>query len=147
MLPEVQKRARDLNIDRHFLFPGFVQGDELEELFSVADLYVMPSVSEPFGIAALEAISFNTPTILSKQSGVSEVIQHALKVDFWDTDRMADLIINALAHPELRQELIENARLELSKLHWGAAADSMLAVYREVLSVQAREALSGASCY
>jgi glycogen(starch) synthase len=147
MLPEVQEQAKALSIDQHFLFPGFVQGDELEELFSVADLYVMPSVSEPFGIAALEAISFNTPTILSKQSGVSEVIQHALKVDFWDTDRMADLIINSLAHPELRQELIENARLELSKLHWGAAADSMLAVYREVLSAQAREALSGASCY
>jgi glycosyltransferase involved in cell wall biosynthesis len=80
---------------------------------------------------------------LSKQSGVSEVIQHALKVDFWDTDRMADLIINALAHPELRQELIENARLELSRLHWGAAADSMIAVYREVLLAQTPKTQTG----
>jgi len=133
MLPAVQERVHELKLDQHFLFPGFVQGDELEELFSVADLYVMPSVSEPFGIAALEAISFNTPTILSKQSGVAEVIQHALKVDFWDIDRMADLIINSLTHSELRLELVENARQELSRLHWGVAAEKIISIYDELL--------------
>jgi glycosyltransferase involved in cell wall biosynthesis len=133
MLPELQSRVRELNLDQHFLFPGFVQGEELEELFSVADLYVMPSVSEPFGIAALEAISFNTPTILSKQSGVAEVIEHALKVDFWDIDRMADLIINALNYSELRVELVENAKNEVARLHWGVAAERVTEIYGQVI--------------
>ncbi len=132
LLPTVREKVSQLQLNDYFLFPGFVQGEELEELFSVADLYVMPSVSEPFGITALEAISFETPVILSKQSGVAEVIEHALKVDFWDTDRMADLIINALTHPELRQELIEKAKQEVSRLHWGAAASKTIDVYDDL---------------
>ena len=94
MLNRMVDRVHQLGISKHFYFPGFLRGEELEEMFSVADLYVMPSVSEPFGITALEAISYDTPVIISKQSGVSEVLGHALKVDFWDVDRMADLIIN-----------------------------------------------------
>lgn len=132
LLPAVRAKVAQLQLNDYFLFPGFVQGEELEELFSVADLYVMPSVSEPFGITALEAISFETPVLLSKQSGVAEVIQHALKVDFWDTERMADLIINALTHQALRQELVEKAREEVAQLHWGAAASKTIDVYDEV---------------
>lgn len=132
LLPAVREKVAQLQLNDYFLFPGFVQGEELEELFSVADLYVMPSVSEPFGITALEAISFETPVLLSKQSGVAEVIQHALKVDFWDTERMADLIINALTHEALRQELVEKARGEVAQLHWGAAASKTIDVYDEV---------------
>ena len=132
MLPAVKERVRQLKLSDNFMFPGFTQGDELEELFSVADLYVMPSVSEPFGITALEAISFDTPVIISKQSGVSEVIEHALKVDFWDVDRMADLIINALQHPELRHDLVAMAREELKRLHWDAAALKTIEVYQDV---------------
>jgi glycosyltransferase involved in cell wall biosynthesis len=92
----------------------------------------MPSVSEPFGITALEAISFDTPVIISKQSGVAEVIEHALKVDFWDVDRMADLIINALAHPELRHDLARMAREEIKQLHWDAAALKTIEIYQDV---------------
>jgi glycosyltransferase involved in cell wall biosynthesis len=132
LLPAIRERVAQLELKDYFLFPGFVQGEELEELFSVADLYVMPSVSEPFGITALEAISYETPVLLSKQSGVSEVIEHALKVDFWDIDRMADLIINALTHEELRHELIEKAKQEVAALHWGAAASKTMDVYAEV---------------
>lgn len=132
LLPAVREKVAQLKLNDFFLFPGFVQGEELEELFSIADLYVMPSVSEPFGITALEAISFETPVLLSKQSGVSEVVQHALKVDFWDTERMADLIINALMHQELRQELVEKAREEVANLHWGAAALKIIEVYEGV---------------
>jgi glycosyltransferase involved in cell wall biosynthesis len=132
LLPAVREKVAQLHLNDSFLFPGFVQGEELEELFSIADLYVMPSVSEPFGITALEAISYDTPVLLSKQSGVSEVVQHALKVDFWDTDRMADLIINALTHQELRQELVEKAREEVAHLHWGAAALKIIDVYQEI---------------
>lgn len=132
MLPAVMEQVRALRLTENFMFPGFVKGEELEELFSVADLYVMPSVSEPFGITALEAISFDTPVIISKQSGVAEVIQNALKVDFWDTDRMADLIVNSLLHPELREDLARKAREELKDLHWDAAALKTIDTYREV---------------
>lgn len=132
MLPAVIERVKQLDLTSSFMFPGFMQGDELEEIFSVADLYVMPSVSEPFGITALEAISFDTPVIISKQSGVAEVIEHALKVDFWDIDRMADLIINALVHPELRYDLARMAREELKRLHWDAAALKTLEVYEDL---------------
>jgi glycosyltransferase involved in cell wall biosynthesis len=110
-----------------------VRGEELEEMFSVADLYVMPSVSEPFGITALEAVSFETPVIVSKQSGVSEVLSHALKADFWDLDRMSDLIINALLHEELRRDMIAMAREEIKRLHWDAAAVKTIEVYQELI--------------
>jgi glycogen(starch) synthase len=133
MLQTVIERVKNLSLQNYFLFPGFVQGDELEELFSVADLYVMPSVSEPFGLTALEAISFETPVLLSKQSGAAEVLRNVLKSDFWDTERMADLIINALLHRELRDELVANAKEELSQLHWDAAAAKTIAVYQELL--------------
>lgn len=132
MLAEIIERVEELHLQNHFLFPGFIQGEELEEMFSIADLYVMPSVSEPFGIAALEAISFDTPVIISKQSGVAEVLDHALKADFWDVERMADMIINALLHEELRHELVCKAREDVKKLHWDAAAQKTIAVYQDV---------------
>lgn len=134
MLPEVIERVKQLKLESHFLFPGFIQGEELEEIFSVADLYVMPSVSEPFGLTALEAISFNVPVIISKQSGVAEVIDHAFKVDFWDVDRTADMIINALLHEELRNEMVNRAREEVKKLHWDAAALKTIEVYQDIAS-------------
>ena len=133
MLPRVVDRVKQLGIEKHFKFPGFLKGDEVEEMFSSADLYVMPSVSEPFGISALEAIKFETPVIISRQSGVSEVLRHALKVDFWDVDRMADLMINALLHPELRADLVNMAREEIKRLHWDAAAKSTIEVYRKLI--------------
>lgn len=132
MLPRMVQRVRELGIERYFHFPGFVRGQEVEQMYSLADVYVMPSVSEPFGIAALEAISYDTPVIISRQSGVAEVLSHALKVDFWDIDRMADLIINALLHEEMRADMVSMAREELRRLHWDAAAAKTLEVYRAV---------------
>lgn len=133
MLNRMVDRVHQLGISRNFYFPGFLRGEELEEMFSVADLYVMPSVSEPFGITALEAISYDTPVIISRQSGVSEVLGHALKVDFWDVERMADLIINGLLHEELRADMLAMAREELKRLRWDASALKTLEVYRRVL--------------
>lgn len=133
MLPRLIQRAEELGMQEHFLFPGFLKGEEVEEMFSAAHLYVMPSVSEPFGITALEAINFDTPVIISKQSGVSEVIGHALRSDFWDLDRMADLIINALLHEELRQDMLVMAKEELRRLHWDAAAIKTIDVYDELV--------------
>ena len=133
MLPQIRSRIRELGIEKNFYFPGFLRGQEVEQMFSLADVYVMPSVSEPFGISALEAISFNTPVIISRQSGVSEVLGHALKADFWDIDKLADLIINALLHDELRSDMIAMAREEVKRLHWDAAALKTLEVYRSVI--------------
>lgn len=133
MLPRLKSRVYELGIERHFSFPGFLKGEEVERAFSTADLYVMPSVSEPFGIAALEAISFDTPALISRQTGVSEVLGHTLKFDFWDIDRLADLIINALQYDELRQDMIQMARRELKRLRWDAAAEKTLAVYEMII--------------
>lgn len=116
------------------VFTGFLRGDDVERVFKMADVYVMPSVSEPFGIAPLEAISNDVPVIMSKQSGVSEVIEHALKVDFWDTDEMANKIIAVLRHPPLGATLREHADLEVRRLTWEGAADKCLEVYRSVAS-------------
>jgi glycosyltransferase involved in cell wall biosynthesis len=133
MLQRMIDRVYQLGIQDYFRFPGFLRGQEVEQIYSLADVYVMPSVSEPFGIAALEAISFDTPVIISRQSGVSEVLGHALKVDFWDVDRLADLIINALLHEELRADMVAMAREELKRLRWDAAAAKTTEVYKQVL--------------
>lgn len=132
MLEGIINRVKELRLTDHFLFPGFLKGEEVEEMFSVADLYVMPSVSEPFGLSALEAINFNTPVIISRQSGVAEVLDNALKADFWDIDRMADLIINGLLHDELREDMVAMAKEEVRKLHWDAAATKTIEVYQAV---------------
>lgn len=129
MLPQIKRRVEELGIADHFLFTGFLRGEEVERIFSMADLYVMPSVSEPFGISALEAISYQTPVIISRQSGVAEVLRHAFKVDFWDTDRMADLITNALLYEELREDMVKMASEEVRRIHWDAAALKVSELY------------------
>ena len=134
MLDDMKQLASQLGIREQIDFPGFLRGEAVEEMFSMADLYVMPSVSEPFGISALEAVNFDVPALISRQSGVSEVVGHSLKFDFWDVDRLADLIINGLIHDELRAEMISMARKELSGLRWDASAQKTLSVYEQVLN-------------
>ena len=133
LLKPMMAKVTRLGLQRHFHFAGFLKGKEVERMFSISDLYIMPSVSEPFGISALESINFDTPAVISRQSGVSEVLSHALKFDFWDTDRMADLVVNALLHKDLRADLIMHAKRELKKLRWDASAKSALEVYRRYL--------------
>ena len=132
MLPRIQNRVHEMGLARHFLFPGFMKGPEVERMYSMADVYIMPSVSEPFGIAPLEAMSLDIPVIISKQSGVSEVLEHALKVDFWDIERMAHLIIGVLKYREVRDDIIGMAREEVKRIHWDAAAAKTLEVYKQV---------------
>ncbi len=133
MLPSVVELAHELGIGEKVHFAGFLSGKEIEEAFSQADLYVMPSVSEPFGISALEAIHFDTPVIMSKQSGAGEVVQHSLKFDFWDVERFADLMINGLLHEELREDMVAMAKKELQKIRWEAAAERTMEVYQQLL--------------
>ena len=100
----------------------------------MADVYVMPSVSEPFGITALEAMRNGTPVIVSNQSGVAEVINHCLKVDFWDINQLADKIVATLRYPELREMLSENGNREVTKFNWNIPARQCIEVYNTLLA-------------
>ncbi|HEX5655794.1 MAG TPA: glycosyltransferase family 4 protein [Polyangiales bacterium] len=133
MLPRLQHRVHELGIADAFDFPGFVRGTDVERLFSTADAYVMPSVSEPFGISALEAMSYDTPVVLSRQSGASEILHHALKVDFWDVNRLAAQIVAILRYPELRNSIVDMAREEVRRVHWEAAATKVKRAYLRAL--------------
>ncbi len=139
MLPRMIEEVAAQGLQRNFLFTGFLKGKDVERVFSMADLYVMPSVSEPFGISALEAISYNTPVIISKQSGVSEVLNHALKVDFWDIDQMVNLIISVLRYPELGQDMTAMAREEVQRLRWDSSALTAITYYNEVVRREAEQ--------
>lgn len=122
--------AASMGIGHKVLFTGFLRGDDIKRVFALADLYVMPSVSEPFGIAPLEAMSHDVPALISKSSGVSEVLTHALKVDFWDIDDMANKIVAVLRHPPLSQTLRKHGQFEIRRLTWDGAADRCEQVYR-----------------
>lgn len=128
----IELAARE-GIGHKVTFTGFVRGDDVSRVFKMADVFVMPSVSEPFGIASLEAVSHDVPVIISKTSGVSEVLKHALKVDFWDVDEIANKIIAVLRHDSLRDELRNNADLELRKLTWDGAAQKCMDVYQAAI--------------
>ncbi len=128
------EEAAALGIGHKVLFTGFLRGKDVDRVFQMADCYVMPSVSEPFGIAPLEAMKNDVPVIISKQSGVSEVLTHALKVDFWDIDEMANKIIAVLRHPPLSQTLRQHGPMELRGLTWDGAATRMIDIYRGVLA-------------
>lgn len=123
------EEAASLGIGHKVLFTGFLRGRDVERVFRMADCYVMPSVSEPFGIAALEAMSHDVPVIISKQSGVSEVLTHALKVDFWDVDDMANKIAAVLRHGPLGQTLRQHGAFEVDRLTWDDAARKVLRSY------------------
>jgi glycogen synthase len=138
MIRRTIEMAAGMGIGHKVLFTGFLRGNDVEKVFRMADLYVMPSVSEPFGIAPLEAMSHDVPVIISKQSGVSEVLTHALKVDFWDINEMANKIIAVLRHPPLATTLREHGSFEVRRLSWGDAARACIGVYDE-----ARHAMNG----
>ena len=128
------RQAAALGIGHRVLFTGFLRGDDVTRVFRMADCYVMPSVSEPFGIAPLEAICNEVPVIISKQSGVAEVLTHALKVDFWDIDEMANKIVAVLNHPPLARTLREHGAMQVRGLTWAGAAEKTSRVYREAIS-------------
>jgi glycosyltransferase involved in cell wall biosynthesis len=128
------EQAAALGIGHKVLFTGFLRGRDVDNVFRMADIYVMPSVSEPFGIAPLEAMSHDVPVIISKQSGVSEVLTHALKVDFWDTDEMANKIVAVLKYPPLSQTLRQHGEYELRGLTWGGAAEKCVKVYGRAIA-------------
>jgi glycosyltransferase involved in cell wall biosynthesis len=126
--------AATMGIGNKVLFTGFLRGRDISRVFAMADLYVMPSVSEPFGIAPLEAMSHNVPVLISKSSGVSEVLMHALKVDFWDIEDMADKIIAVLRHPPLSRQLVEHGNFEIRGINWDGAATRTVRCYERAIA-------------
>jgi glycosyltransferase involved in cell wall biosynthesis len=118
-------RAASLKIADRFFFTGFLKGDDVPRMFSISDVYVMPSVSEPFGISPLEAMRSNVPVIISHQSGVSEVLQYALKVDFWDIDAMADAIYGLLNYNALSDMFKRLGKEEVENMKWENAASKV----------------------
>lgn len=117
----------------HFHFTGFLDKEKVNDLLSMTDVYCMPSVSEPFGLSALEAAQFGIPAVISKQSGVAEVLKGALQADFWDVELMAKHINDLLTDEALRAQVIEQAKQDIAASTWEAAADKVYGIYRELL--------------
>lgn len=133
MMPHVIERVAELGISDRFHFTGFLRGDDIDKMFGMSDVYVMPSISEPFGISPLEAMRANVPVVISKQSGVAEVLQHAIKVDFWDIDATADAIHALLHYPALSSLFIKNGKEEVDSLKWEHVARKLKGIYESVI--------------
>jgi glycogen synthase len=136
LLNRMIRRVAKLKIGTRFHFTGFLSGGEVDRMFGMSDVYVMPSVSEPFGISPLEAMRSNVPVVISKQSGVSEILKHAIKVDFWDIDAMADAIYGIIHYKGLQQLFARYGKEEVNNLKWENAAHHVLDVYQSALTHQ-----------
>lgn len=133
LFPQVVERVAQLKLSSRFHFTGFLKGDNIDKVWSVSSVYVMPSVSEPFGITPLEAIQAGVPVIVSNQSGVAEVMPHAIKVDFWETDVLADAICNVLAYESLSTTLKKNSLNEIKNITWDKVAKKIKNIYHELI--------------
>lgn len=133
MLNRCIRYVARLGISDKFHFTGFLRGTDVQKMFALSDVYVMPSISEPFGISPLEAMATNVPTIISKQSGCAEILDYTLKVDFWDVDAMADAMYGLLQYPTLAKLASERGYDEVNAIKWTAAAAKIKKVYESVL--------------
>lgn len=133
MMNHVIRRVARLGIADRFHFTGFLKGDDVSKMFQLSDVYIMPSVSEPFGISPLEAMRSNVPVIISKQSGVAEVLDYAVKVDYWDVDAMADAIYGLITYPALSQMFAQKGLEEVTGLKWNTAAAKIKEVYEAAI--------------
>jgi len=133
MMERMIRRAASLRITDRFHFTGFLRGRDVFNMLAMSDVYIMPSVSEPFGISPLEAMQSNVPVIISKQSGVAEILTHAVKTDFWDIDAMADAIYGILNYPALSSMFIRNGKEEVERLKWDNSAYHVKDIYERVI--------------
>ncbi len=129
LLHRMVMRVAQLRIGHKFHFTGFLKGDDVDQMFAMTDVFVMPSISEPFGIVPLEAMRSNVPVVISKQSGVSEILKHAIKVDFWDIDGLADAIYGLCHYQALSDDFIKYGKQEVESLKWEHAAAKVKEVY------------------
>lgn len=135
MFSDLVDRACELGLSDCIVFTGNVGRNDVGDLYRKASCFVMPSLSEPFGLVALEAVSHGVPVVLSKQSGAAEVLDHCFKVDFWDTERFADCILTILREEPLAQQLRAEAPYILRRLSWQNQAQHILSIYQNVLKI------------
>lgn len=128
--------AAERGIADRFHFPGFQKGKQVYEMFKASDVYVMPSVSEPFGISPLEAMQMGVPSVISKQSGCAEILDNVIKTDYWDIDAMADAINAIITYPALYRQLREDGLNEVNQITWDKAGAKVIDIYRKVIAQQ-----------
>jgi glycosyltransferase involved in cell wall biosynthesis len=134
MMNQCIRHVARLGISDRFHFTGFLRGAEVQKMFAMSDVYIMPSVSEPFGISPLEAMRSNVPSIISNQSGAAEVLKYAFKVDFWDVDAMADNIYALLSYPALARFAAKQGYDEVNRLKWNVATAKMKKIYESLVN-------------
>jgi len=133
MFRQMIKYAAKLKISDKFHFTDFLKGDDVDKMFAISDVYVMPSISEPFGISPLEAMRSNVPVIISKQSGVAEILKNAIKVDFWDEDAMADAIYALINYEGMNKMFKKESKIEVDSLKWVNSAKDVISIYKTLI--------------
>ena len=134
MMDQMIRLAASRNISDRFHFTGFMKGKQVYEVLKSSDVYVMPSVSEPFGISPLEAMQCGVPSIISKQSGCAEILDYAVKVDYWDIEAMADAIYGIITYPAMYQFLKEEGKREVDNIKWEYAGQKVRRIYDQVMN-------------
>ncbi|OCW92619.1 4-alpha-glucanotransferase [Macellibacteroides sp. HH-ZS] len=134
MMNQMVRLAASRNISDRFHFTGFMKGKQVYEVLKSSDVYVMPSVSEPFGISPLEAMQCGVPSIISKQSGCAEILDYAVKVDYWDIEAMADAIYGIITYPAMYQFLKEEGKREVDNIKWEYAGQKVRRIYDQVMN-------------
>ncbi len=132
MKSKLIKKSAELKISKKIIFTGFLRGEQIDKIYKAADVYVMPSVCEPFGLAPLEAMKNGTPVVLSKDAGVCEIIKNCLKVDFWNTGQIKNKVIQLLDSPQLYKKLVEQGKKEVHNFSWNTAAQKCVKIYMEM---------------
>lgn len=133
MMDKMISLAAQRGIADRFHFPGFQKGKQVYEMLKASDVYVMPSVSEPFGISPLEAMQMGVPSIISKQSGCAEILDNVIKTDYWDIDSMADAINSIVTYPAMHKQLQDDGLAEVNKITWDKAGQKVINIYNQVL--------------
>lgn len=134
MMDKMINLAAERGIADRFHFPGFQKGKQVYEMLKASDVYVMPSVSEPFGISPLEAMQMGVPSIISKQSGCAEILNNVIKTDYWDVDAMADAIHSIVTYPAMHRQLSEDGLAEVNQITWDKAGRKVIDIYNKVLN-------------
>lgn len=134
MMEKMIRLAAQRNISDRFHFAGFLRGKEVYEMLKASDVYIMPSVSEPFGISPLEAMQMGVPSIISKQSGCAEILHNVIKVDYWDVNAMADAIYSIIKYPAMYKQLSEHGLEEVNKIVWKKAGAKVINIYRQLIN-------------
>ncbi len=134
MMEKMIRLVADRGIADRFHFPGFQKGKQVYEMLKASDVYIMPSVSEPFGISPLEAMQMGVPSIISKQSGCAEILNNVIKTDYWDIDAMADAIHSIVSYPAMYETLREDGLAEVAQITWDKAGQKVIDIYNKVLA-------------